>query len=191
MESKRLIIDGGSTPYRVYEDGRLWSDLRGGRFICPQANSAGYLMYNTTHSLGKAYLAHTLAALMFIGPPPKGYEVNHGDMDKRNNHWSNLKWVTHTYNMRHARNANHWDPGRVGFKHSDLTKAKMAKGKYKAVRCFRDDNEMVFASIDEFCDYFGTYRKKFNYLVSSAKKIDGWYVRYADQADAPWGKKAL
>lgn len=191
MESRRLVINGIRTHYYIYEDGKIWSD-RKGVFLSPQANKSGYVFYQTTYSLGRAYLAHTLVALMFIGlPPTKKHEINHKDLDKRNNHWSNLEWVTHAYNMRHARKAKHWEPGRMGFKHSDLTKNRMAKKKHKAVRCFRDDEEMVFESIGEFCDYFGTYRKKFNYLVSSAKKIDGWYVRYADQGDAPWGKRAL
>ena len=182
MESRRLLINGKFTHYLVYEDGRLWSELKGGRFILPQVNSAGYILYNTTCMLGKAYLAHTLVAMVFIGACPDGMEVNHKDLDKRNNHWRNLEWVTHGYNIRHARKAKPWDSGRkAGFKMSAVTKGRMAKAKHKGVRCFNEyGEEMFFTSIEEFCGHFGTYRKKFNRIVSSGVRIDGWWVQYAD-----------
>lgn len=187
MESRRLFLEGKRTDYLVYEDGRVWSELRGGRFLSAQVNSAGYLLYNMTKTLGKAYMAHTFVLLMFIGDSPgKGYECNHKDLDKRNNHWSNLEWVTHSYNLIHARKAKHWEPGRRGFHHSKEVKAKMAKAKYKEIRCFNDNKEeMLFSSIEDFLKYFRTYRKKFNRIVCSGRKIDGWYVLYANKEDNP------
>jgi len=187
MESRRVFIDGLRTHYLVYEDGRVWSELRGGRFLSPQRNNAGYIVYNTTHSLGRAYFAHTLVLLAFIGESPgKGWECNHKDLNKRNNHWSNLKWVTHSYNMLHARRRKHWEPGRSGFMLSEETKKKIAESKYKEIRCFNDSgDELLFGSIEEFLRYFGTYRKKFNRIVCSGIKLGGWYVLYANKEDNP------
>lgn len=46
---------------------------------------------------------HRLVALAFIGPRPDGHEVNHKDLNKQNNHYSNLEYLTHAENIRHAR----------------------------------------------------------------------------------------
>jgi len=168
-----LIIKGVEYPYRVYEDGRLWSDLKGG-FLSVQVNVGGYALYQTTHVLGRAYLAHTLVALMYIGVCPEGYEVNHVDMDKGNNHWSNLKYVTHAYNMYHYRKARQWQSRRRGLR------GEVIKGRERAVRCFKGDEDMVFSSVGAFCSHFGTHRKGFNRVVNSVKKVKGWSVRYAN-----------
>jgi len=179
MEYKRVILDGRETHLLIYEDGRLYSE-KSHRFLKAQVNNVGYAIYNLTWLCGRCYLAHTLVAIHFIGPCPLGKtEINHKDLDKRNNHWSNLEWVTHSYNILHARGVKHWEPGRRGFKHGVSTIQKMAKAKYKPVKCIKGDEEMVFGSIEEFLNYFKTYRKKFNRTVNSIKTIDGWSIRYA------------
>jgi len=43
-----------------------------------------------------------LVAAAFIGPRPDGFEIDHKDMDKRNNSVSNLEYVTGRENMRRA-----------------------------------------------------------------------------------------
>lgn len=47
---------------------------------------------------------HRLVAEAFIpNPDPEAFtEVNHIDTDKQNNHASNLEWVNHSLNMKHA-----------------------------------------------------------------------------------------
>lgn len=49
-------------------------------------------------------MIHNLMARAFIGPPPVddgSYLANHFDLDKCNNHPSNLEWVTHNQNYCH------------------------------------------------------------------------------------------
>lgn len=54
---------------------------------------------------------HYLVMRAFVGPKPPGYEINHIDLNTRNNMLSNLKYVTHLENMRHASENFAW--GRV------------------------------------------------------------------------------
>lgn len=50
----------------------------------------------------KTRLVHRLVAEAFIGPVLEGSEVNHKDGDKSNNCRSNLEYVTHSENNKHA-----------------------------------------------------------------------------------------
>ena len=45
---------------------------------------------------------HRLVAAAFLGPCPRGHEVNHKDFDRANPTLTNLEYVTHSENNRHA-----------------------------------------------------------------------------------------
>jgi hypothetical protein len=51
----------------------------------------------------KRLKVHQLVCIAFHGPRPPGLVVNHKDANKLNNHYTNLEWITHGENMRHAR----------------------------------------------------------------------------------------
>lgn len=59
-----------------------------------------------TLSLGdgakKTFRVHQLVADAFLGPCPVGMEVNHIDGDKANSAASNLEYVSHAENQKHA-----------------------------------------------------------------------------------------
>lgn len=62
----------------------------------------------TKNKKQKTFTVHRLVALAFIGEKPKGTEINHIDLNKLNNHLTNLEYVTHKRNMRHAVENNAW-----------------------------------------------------------------------------------
>lgn len=45
---------------------------------------------------------HTLVAEAFIGKRPSGKEVNHKNLDRTDNSVTNLEYITHAQNMKHA-----------------------------------------------------------------------------------------
>lgn len=59
---------------------------------------------------------HQLVAAAFKGPCPQGKEVNHKDLDKRNNRPENIEYVTRQANIDHARQRGcfDWRRKRVG-----------------------------------------------------------------------------
>ena len=73
----------------------------GGRQLKPTL-SYGYELVHLRGEKGRLHRVHRLVTTAFI-PNPNNYpEVNHIDGNRRNNHLSNLEWVTKTMNMQHA-----------------------------------------------------------------------------------------
>ncbi len=70
----------------------------------PVKSSRGYESVGLTLSTNnqKTCMIHNLVLEAFVGPCPPGHECNHKDGNKTNNHLSNLEWVTHLENVRHA-----------------------------------------------------------------------------------------
>lgn len=100
-------VFGGN--YEISSHGRFRRATAGnrtfaGKIIKPIKAKNGYLsvrpIINGKH---KQCMVHRIVAEAFIGPCPAGLEVNHIDGNKQNHHVSNLEYVTHAENLRHAR----------------------------------------------------------------------------------------
>lgn len=72
------------------------------RILIPQKCSNGYLFVQLCNSnKPKIILVHRLVAIHFVEGYAEGLEVNHKDLDKKNNHHLNLEWVTKSQNHKH------------------------------------------------------------------------------------------
>lgn len=101
-------------------DGEIWKTVRdSGEFVGWRISNFGRVHNNKKLKLrsisigvngysmigrrGETLVIHREVASLFISPPPSDkHTVNHKDGNRRNNHVSNLEWVTHKDNIRHA-----------------------------------------------------------------------------------------
>jgi hypothetical protein len=96
--------------YYIHSDGYVISRKHGKeRRLAGSISRHGYaqviLMKDCKQKLR---LVHRLVAEHFIDDSKLHLEVNHIDCNKKNNHVSNLEWVTPKENMRHAINNGLW-----------------------------------------------------------------------------------
>jgi hypothetical protein len=87
-------------PYEVSDQGRV---RRGARVLKSSKSGNGYMVFGAHVDGGRSMLlVHRVVAEVFLGPCPRGHEVNHRDGRKTHNALSNLEYVTRSQNMKHA-----------------------------------------------------------------------------------------
>ncbi len=108
MDVKEIWRKIKNWPYKISNYGRVKRSGRGtgtyvGKILKPGVDTNGYLFVNLCKD-GKTrnVRIHKLVAETFIGPSPKGHEVNHINGHKPNNEVWNLEYVTASENMKHA-----------------------------------------------------------------------------------------
>lgn len=77
-------------------------------------NNAGYQVVNTSYGLK---LVHRLVAEAWLQPGLADLltlEVDHIDNNKQNNHYTNLRFITHAENVKKSWSVNHKTPNYVG-----------------------------------------------------------------------------
>jgi hypothetical protein len=94
----------GYPDYLITEDGCVYSFLSD-RFLKHYQRSDGYVVVSLRSRKGakRTCYIHRLVAEAFItNTDDTKTEVNHKDLDKTNNHYTNLEWVSSLQNTRHA-----------------------------------------------------------------------------------------
>lgn len=96
-------IAGTDGEYHVSDTG-LVKTTKTGRILRPSVSRHGYervCLFKMDRE--RRYRVHRLVAMAFIPNPDNLPQVNHKDGNKRNNHVSNLEWITNEDNMHHAK----------------------------------------------------------------------------------------
>lgn len=89
--------------YAISRDGVVYNLLSGQAVTV--GLSSGYEVVWLHNSLGaKSLRVHRLVAQAYLLRRKGKTEVNHKDLNKRNNNVSNLEWCTHQENISHAVN---------------------------------------------------------------------------------------
>ena len=105
---------GFETLYEVSNTGLVRSlprNTTSGKILGQRLINVGYYVVRFSEN-GRPInkFVHTLVAEAFIGPRPEGLVIDHIDGNPKNNHVSNLEYVTQKENMRRARELGLWDP---------------------------------------------------------------------------------
>lgn len=89
--------------YEISNYGRLKN--KHGRILKPRLQNSGYYFYSLYNGMGrnhqKQITTHKLVATHFLDVI-NGYDINHIDGNKHNNHVSNLEYISHSENAKHA-----------------------------------------------------------------------------------------
>ena len=91
--------------YQISNMGRIRRKLKSGYAIRnPYFDKNGYLKFDFHDKprVARKKSVHIVVAKVFVDNPNNYCEVDHIDHDRSNNAASNLRWVTHTENMRNA-----------------------------------------------------------------------------------------
>jgi hypothetical protein len=82
--------------------------FRRGKTIKPRKNWRGYFRVCLSNGGEKQrnFSVHRIVAEVFLGRSKK--TVNHKDLDKENNHYLNLEYMTIRENLAHARGLKSW-----------------------------------------------------------------------------------
>lgn len=124
----------GMNNYVVNKNGTVFSEKRG--IELKQIIRKGYATVSLyVNGKYKHLSVHRLVAEKYLPNPENKPQVNHKDGNKLNNDVSNLEWVTHSENIRHAIDNN-------------LIKYKVGKNHHRS-KSVIDNNGIVYGSIRE------------------------------------------
>ena len=156
-------IPGYEGRYQVSDQGRVWSVWRGGRVSKPCVHRDGYLWVRLCFDgVDKMQFVHRLVAVAFLPSVAGKDEVNHQDLDKKNNRVTNLEWASRSDNMRHAAAA-----GLVPAPDNSGTKNGMAKLDETKVRQIR--SMRVVATQENIAVLFGVSRRAVGQILSGKR----------------------
>lgn len=144
-------------------------------------NKDGYLKV-VTYCNGRYgyFFVHRLVASAFLGPCPPGKEVNHKDLNKQNNVPSNLEYVTHRRNVRHAA-----DNGVLG--HTNGETNPFAKLTWEKVEKIREYAKAGKYTQKEMAAMFGVAEVS----ISGIVRWKSWNHKIEDRKSVPIPKEIM
>lgn len=160
LDGQYAISSFGDIVRKKYQY-RNWV-TRVGKTIKRHDNGHGYMtvcLYDKKKRFTK--YVHRLVAEVFIGPCPKGEQVNHKDGNKANNCVGNLEYVTRAENAIHAfKTGLH----KVGEAHHN---AKLSNADVENIRDMRDFG----SSITELANAYGITRGHIWSITTNRQRI--------------------
>jgi len=136
--SKKINLGEIEKGYIINRDGTIFSKKRN-KYMKLSDNHGYYILRLSLNGVPSQYSVHRLVATKYIPNPNNKPQVNHKDGNKKNNHVSNLEWVTQSENI----------------KHSIYELGKTGHGAVKPKKVSRDG--VVYASIKDAAEQTGIF----------------------------------
>lgn len=95
-------IEGYEGYYQISNFGNVKNSKTNHIIKLSDINSVGYYRVTLYNPIKKRFFVHRLVAYHFCDDYEENLIVNHKDGNKKNNHASNLEWVTRSENDLHA-----------------------------------------------------------------------------------------
>ena len=117
--------------YSITNDGKVYSEYRGGRWLKPKLRKDGYVEYCLRRNKKSYYKsAARMVAQHFVLNPDGKPEVNHINGNTGDNCYTNLEWNTRQENVNHA-----WNTGLCdSINGANNTMAKLTVGDIKYIK---------------------------------------------------------
>ena len=129
----------------ITESGSVF-DYATGKELVPQNNGNGYLRIYIPKTKQRV-LVHRLVATKYLDNPSNKTQVNHKDGNKKNNHVSNLEWVTPKENSYHF-----WN---VMDGKSPETQNILNCKRGKKTKIYKSDEKGFLGKVYEYCNKNG------------------------------------
>lgn len=113
-------------------DRKVWNYMKKGR-VLKQINNGRYYNYVSLNGIKK--YVHRLVAITFIDNPNNLREVNHKDLNKQNNRFENLEWVTSKENKIHYKQSKYFN---------EIKENKIKKTMSKTTRRILENKDNIF-----------------------------------------------
>ena len=130
--------------YEVSEDGRIFRNVKSKKqnkiIVDYHHSSAGYCFTFICRE-GKVQripIARVVAEC-WLGAKPEGYEIDHIDRNSLNNHWTNLRYVTKSEQMK---NRDHSGISKIGSANLEVARRR----RMKPLALIKDDERYTFES---------------------------------------------
>lgn len=162
--------------YEVNENGTVFRNVKSKKQLKIKLDyhhsKAGY--YATFVHIGgrrkdsyiKRVMIHAVVAECWLGDKPDGYEIDHIDRNTHNNHYSNLRYVTRSEQMK---NRNHTNIAKRGA----LNLAEARRLRMKPIKLVGDDGSLYFASISDCARWlgqkYGVSAERFRYRLKQKR----------------------
>jgi hypothetical protein len=155
-------IPGYDGKYLVSNCGKVYSCKRK-KFMKPKDHNRGYLHVNLyKDGKAKTVTVHRLVANAFCEISKDATEINHKDGNKKNNHYTNLEWVTSSENKKHSYRV----LGR---------KTRVPSKRVAQLRTGSNETVAVFPSASEAARKTGLHQPSISAAARGARKTTGGF----------------
>lgn len=137
--------------YEINENGTIFRNIKSKKqnkikLDMHHSKIGYYVTFCRIKGVTTRVMIHKAVAECWRGPCPKGYEVDHKDRNPHNNHYSNLRYVTKSEQMK---NRDHSNIAKTGSKNLEIAR----KERMKPVKAINDKEIKVFNSYADCSRY--------------------------------------